>query len=78
MRLHPGDQGMTVGNDGVHLGIAFMDLRAVKPMDPAVAVAGLATAFFLKCNPGFDFRTHSNLMNSHPLPHWNAHCVTCG
>lgn len=68
MRIDPGDQGMTVGNDGVHFAIAFMNPDAVKPMDPAVAIARLAAAFFLKCNPGLNFRTHSNLMNSHPLP----------
>jgi hypothetical protein len=70
MRIHPGDQGMAVGDDGVDLCIADVDLGTVKAVDPAVAIAGLAAAFFLKCNPGFDFRTHSNLMNSHPLPPW--------
>ncbi len=56
MRIALGDQDIAVGDDGVHFGIAFMDLGVVKAMDPAVAIAGLAAAFFLKCNPWLDPR----------------------
>jgi hypothetical protein len=68
MRSHPGDHGIAAVDKARDHGAAHPALGTVEAVDAAVAVAGLSPAVFLKCNPRPDFRTHSNLMNCHPLP----------
>jgi hypothetical protein len=64
--------GIAISDDGADFGAAGAGRRAVAAMDESVAVAGLAAAFLLKCNPRLDFRTHSNHRNRSPLPPWEA------
>ncbi len=67
-----GDGGIAGRQEGADFRTAqrpcLLHRAAVAAMDKPVAVAGLAAAFFLKDNPGLDFRTHSNRRNSQGVP----------
>jgi hypothetical protein len=65
-RFHPGEDGVALADKGGDHGGARSG--AVKTMDAPVLVARLSTALSLKCNPRFDFRTHSNLAKPYPPP----------
>jgi hypothetical protein len=67
-RFHPDEDGVALADKGGDHGGADAGSGAVKTMDAPVLVARLSTAFFLKCNPRFDFHTHSNLAKPYPLP----------
>jgi hypothetical protein len=68
MRLDPGNHGIATGDDGADHRAAHFRFAAVKTVDAPVGISLLSTAFSLNCNPRLDFRTHSNLEKSYPLP----------
>jgi hypothetical protein len=73
-----GDGHVALRDEGADFRVAPTDLGAVKPVHPAVPIAGLSAALFSNPNPCRRFSCHSNLMNLHPLPPWEADVCQAG